>query len=434
MNTDAILQEISQHMSSDGRVCIAYSGGLDSTVLLHLVSQSHFADRAFALHINHQLSAHSDDWEKHCSDTAKVFGVMFESQKVIVASTGKGVEQDAREKRYVALSSALGTNDLLLFAHHQNDVTETFMFRVMRGAGLTGLQAIPRVRSLDSGKGNLLRPLLGCTRVELLQYAEDKELAWVDDESNEDTRFDRNFLRHELFPVLSSRWNNAEEKIGQSVAHLSEASALLDEYGKQDLDLCECKRERLGESISIERMAAFSEARQKHIIRVWCQGLGYSLPGRAQLAKLSEVLHARADAQPKLQWGRCALRRYGGRLYLSPLIDILGRKGMSLALNQRVHIGENGEYVHCSASAPGEVSQPLSLRFRSGQERCQPKGRAHSQTLKKLLQEYRLEPWFRDMVPLIYLGDELVAVGDLFVCDSPAHLPPDFSVSWALSS
>ncbi len=432
MNIDSILQEISLYMSSDGRVCVAYSGGLDSTVLLHLVSRSHYSGRVVALHINHQLSPHADEWERHCADTAQAFGVKFESQKVIVENTGKGLEQGARKKRYLALSSRLSVNDLLLFGHHQNDVAETFIFRLMRGAGLTGLRTIPRVRSL--GKGKLLRPLLDYSRAQLAEYAALNGLTWIDDESNEDTRFDRNFLRHELFPVLASRWRNAEEKIGQTVAHLSESSALLDEYGEQDLLACERKSERLGESISIESLADFSDARQKHAIRTWCQLSGYSLPDRAQLAKVVEVTQAREDANPRLQWGACELRRYGGRLYLLPRIEVSERQALPVVLNQRMNIGGSGEYVHCTTNASDEVGESLSLRFRSGQERCKPKGRPHSQTLKKLLQEYRLEPWFRDRVPMIYLGEELVAVGDIFVCDSSAHLPPDFSVIWGLSS
>ncbi len=432
MNIDSILQEISQNMSADGRVCIAYSGGLDSTVLLNIVSQSHYSDRVVALHINHQFSPNADEWERFCAGTAQIFGVKFESQKVIVENAGKGLEQDAREKRYLALSSKLAVNDLLLFGHHQNDVAETFIFRLMRGAGLTGLRAIPRVRSL--GKGKLLRPLLDCPRTQLAEYAAFNSLTWIDDESNEDRRFDRNFLRHELFPVLTSRWQNAEEKIGQTVAHLSEASVLLDEYGEQDLHICERKSERLGESISIERLADFSDARQKHLVRTWCKLKGYSLPHSTQLAKVAEVIQAREDAKPRLQWGTCELRRYSGRLYLLPGIDVSENQARPVVLNQRMNIDDAGEYVHCTTNAPDEVGEPLSLRFRSGQERCKPKGRPHSQSLKKLLQEYRLEPWFRDRVPLIYLGDELVAVGDIFVCDTTAHLPPDFSVIWGLSS
>ncbi len=234
--------------------------------------------------------------------------------------------------------------------------------------------------------------------------------------------------------MLRSRWKSAEEKIAQAVDLLSEASSLLREYGEQDLAVCARRSERLGESLSIGQLLVFSEARQKHVIRLWCQLNRYSLPDRAQLTKLAEVLDARADAQPRLQWGTCELRRYGGRLYLLPCIEVGHRKEMPIVLNQRVNIGESGEYIQCVTSAAGEVNQPLSLRFRSGQERCKPNDRAHSQTLKKLLQEYRLEPWLRDIVPLIYFGEELVAVGDIFVCDSPAYLPPDFSVIWGLST
>lgn len=429
LNTDAILQDISAQLPTDGKLWVAFSGGLDSTVLLHIVSRAVFRDRVKAVHINHQLSPFADDWENHCVLASHDFGLPCEVYKVEVINTGKGLEQNAREQRYEVFENALNTGDLMLFAHHESDVTETFIFRLMRGAGLVGLTSMPRRRAL--GSGCLYRPLLNVPKVSLLHYAQEHGLSWVEDESNQDRKFDRNFLRHEVLPALKRRWPLAEEKILKTVGLLEESTSLLDEYLAEDLKVCERRKARFGESISLAKLLSFSPARQRHVLRCWCMEMGFSSADSAHLEKIHEVTLAREDAQPVLAWGDCELRRYDDRLYLvarpDPRAEQEVRERIPVQLNEPLALSDGSE-LECSGLSDSAVN--LSIGFRSGAERCKPVSRNHSQTLKKLLQEYRLEPWLRNRVPLIYLDETLIAVGDLFNCTSEQVLPKEFTVCW----
>lgn len=425
MDTDSILQDISQQLRPDATLWVAFSGGLDSTTLLHMVSQSVLAPRVKAIHINHQISPYADDWEHHCLLIAHDFSVSCEARKVSVQNAGRGIEQSAREERYAVFEALMGADDLILFAHHKNDAVETLVFRLMRGAGLRGLSGMRRTRPL--AQGMLLRPLLDKARIELLHYAQANQLRWVEDESNNDTRYDRNFLRHEVLPLLSSRWQHAEDGIHKTAGWLAEADDLLSEYAQQDLQFCEQQKERFGESLDLDKFTRLSVTRQKHVLRCWCDLLGHSLPHAGQLAKVDEVIHAREDAQPKLEWGSCELHRYQGRLFLISRWNHSQAKSLTISLGQSIGLGDGSE-LKCTASSPSPLT--FRVRFRSGQERCKPIGRAHTQKLKKLLQEYRLEPWLRDRVPLLYLNETLVAVGDVFCCDPPPNFPSDFTVTW----
>ncbi len=426
LNAEGILQEISTQLPAEGNVWVAFSGGLDSTVLLHLISQSPFRERTKAIHINHQLSRFADDWEHHCVLTAHDFGLACEVERVHVTNQGKGIEQNARQQRYDVFNRVMKAGDLMLFAHHESDVTETFFFRLMRGAGLAGLTAIPKKRAL--GEGTLFRPLIDASKASLLHYAQEKHLNWIEDESNLDRKFDRNFLRHEVLPILVHRWPHAEEKIIKTVGLLEESSSLLREYLAEDLQACDRQKVRFGESLSLNTLKAYSVQRQKHVIRHWCAELGFRAAESVHLDKIAEVIDAKEDAQPALVWGDCELRRFDDRLYLvaRPGADEQGLT-IPIQLNEPVQLADGSQLV-CSGQS--ELHLNLSVGFRSGAERCKPVSRNHSQTLKKLLQEYRLEPWLRNRVPLIYLDGMLVAVGDLFNCESEQALPKEFAVDW----
>lgn len=431
MNLKRILQEITEHLRPNTKLWVAYSGGMDSTVLLHALSQSELSSRVSAIHVNHQLSPLANEWSDHCVNMAQELGTVCTVKAVHVVSTGKGIESSAREERYAVFEKLMGQGDVILFAHHKNDAAETLVFRLMRGAGLRGLAGMRSKRPL--GQGNLLRPLLGVTRAELLRYAQDHRLRWVEDESNKDTKYDRNFLRHEIFPLLNSRWQNVEDRIYRAAGWLEEADDLLAEFAEEDLVFCGRKKERFGESVGIEQYSALSTARQKHLLRSWCDDQGFTLPDAKQLAKVGEVVHAREDAQPKLEWGECALHRFQGRLFLirrfrAELAQPTAL--LSLTLNGVIQL-DDGSTLEC-VGGDGTFGSGLvfDVAFRSAQQRCQPVGRNHSRSLKKLLQEYRLEPWLRDRIPLVFLNGDLVAVGGLFYCPSKVKLPDDFAVKW----
>ncbi len=431
MNPETILQDITEQLRPNAKLWVAYSGGMDSTVLLHLLSQSALSSRVCAIHVNHQISPDAGAWAEHCVKVAQEFGTSCTVSKVQVINTGKGLESGAREERYAVFQKLLGQDDLILLAHHKNDAVETLVFRLMRGAGLKGLAGMRSKRLL--GSGSLFRPLLGVTRADLLHYAQDHQLRWVEDESNKDTQYDRNFLRHEIFPLLNKRWQNVEDRISRTAGWLEEADDLLAEFAEDDLVFCGRKKERFGESVSLDQYTVLSVTRQKHLLRSWCDRQGFTLPDAKQLAKVDEVIYAREDAQPKLEWGGCVLHRYQGRLFLIRRFrvpQVQSTASLSVVLNRSISL-EDGSKLECVGRGEGVGSEMVfDVSFRSGQQRCKPAGRSHSQRLKKLLQEYRLEPWLRDRVPLVFLNGDLVAVGDLFCCLPSTKLPDDFAVNW----
>ena len=433
LNLDPILTQLQCFINTSqvgsGKVWVAYSGGLDSTVLLHALSelnrQTDMGAIISAVHVDHGLSDSHLDWASHCRYFASSLGVDFRLMSVVVATTGKGVENAAREARYQAFASLLADGDRLFLGHHLNDQAETLMYRLMRGTGLSGLLGMAKRRKFV---GALIeRPWLDVTRQVLEQYAIRHNLRWIEDESNRSEKFDRNYLRLNVLPVLMRRWPDLLTKIAQTQQWLSEAGALLDEYAGQDLVSLGRRPERLGQSLDLAYFKRLSLPRQKHVLRVWTSKCGYLPPSAAQLKQLSGVLGASGQTHPKLVWGTCELQRFNGRLYLLPRLtdqpnEVLGVELNSVVLRYGVLSG-----------IPEAVRADLSVVFRRGGERCKPKARAHSQTLKKLLQEVQLEPWLRDKVPLIYYHNELLAVADLFVCEVAHKNPPDLaSIEWKL--
>lgn len=401
---------------------VGYSGGLDSQVLLQAAVELLGADTVAAIHVNHQLSPHAGVWQQHCEGCCRELGVELIVETVAVVPGGQGVEDAARVARYQVFKRHLTSGSLLLLAHHADDQVETVLYRLLRGSGPRGLAGMPASRRL--GQGGLLRPLLSFTRAELQAYAEQKKLSWVDDESNADTDFDRNFIRHRLLPPLRERWPDYAARIAHSAALCRDNDELAAMLAAQDLIAVYEREERLGWSISVEAMLHLEELRRANLLRHWPEHHQMAPPGhRAVEAALCELLPAREDAEPQVSWGGVQLRRYQRRLYLLP------RKmeekpdlpvATQWALPGTLPLAD-GSYLEASRERGGGLLVPegetLEIRYRRGGERCKPFGRSASTTLKKLFQEYSVEPWLRDQVPLIYLDDQLVAVADLWVCD-----------------
>ncbi len=396
------------------RLWVALSGGLDSTVLIQLIARIVPSVPVQVLHINHQLSPHASQWQAHCAELAESCGFPFICETVAVSRDGGGLEKAARDARYAAFERHLQPGDMLLMAHHQDDQAETLLLRLLRGAGVRGLGAMAEVRAL--GQGRLGRPLLGHSREELQEYAVEQHLRWVDDESNQSTSFDRNFLRHEILPLLKKRWPQLSGRWARTAELLQENQALLDEYAGEDLSVAHRRSERLGESIDLNACFAISKSRRNALLRYWVRSLGYSAPQQVHLDQVVQFFEAEEGATPLLAWGDCELRRFGGRLYLLPRLSPPGGTSQLWNSAQPLVMADGSRLSATSAGSGLRANCSYHLGYRQGGERCQPHNRQHSQTLKKLLQEYRLEPWLRDRVPLIYAGDELAAVGDLWVC------------------
>ncbi len=403
---------------------VAISGGVDSVVLLHWATQNSraLAARGIALkaiHVNHQLSAQSDIWQQHVMRLCTDWSVPLWVKRVNVLVRSESLEQAARKARYEAFEAELAAGDILMLGHHQEDQAETFLLRLMRGAGVQGLAAMPSTRAL--AQAQLWRPFLNTSKHTILSYAAAHALQWVNDESNSDTRFDRNLLRHQVLPVLHQRWPHAAHKISQAAGHALEAQVLLDEYAAADFAQLDVRTEKFGCSLCVHRLQLLSLSRQKQAVRYWLRGLGHLAPEAKHLDELQKVLAAKSDSVPALWVADYGFRRFAHRLYLLPCaltapngttIEWLG-EALSLPDGSRLQI------IGCQA--------PLSIRFRVGGERAKPQGRGHSQVLKKLLQEYGVPPWLRYQVPLIYRAEDLIAVGDYWL---EAGASKGVAVSW----
>lgn len=425
------------------RLVVAFSGGVDSTVLLHglvaAVTQSlipYSLSSIVAIHINHQLSPQSDVWQQHCQQYAEGLGVTFYSENVTVVSSGKGVESAARDARYQVFEHFLQEDDCLLLGHHQDDQAETVLLRLFRGAGVKGLSAMPRSRpiipctsSLTTRQPLLARPLLSLSQEIITTYAQQHQLFWVEDESNQSDRYDRNFLRNKVIPLLMPRWPAIVSQLSKTAETMTQTNVLLAEVAEEDLQQLDHQKARTGFSIDCVLLSRLSLPRKNNVLRHWCEKVAYAPPDNDQLGQIEQQFLSRSASFSSacVSWGSYELRQFSGRLYLMQAVPKFSRTSVvewdgvtDLDLQEAgvLRVSSSDSLTPNKETAQTGIcikQQPYQIRWRQGGERCTPSHRDHSQTIKKLLQEYGLETWLRDRVPLIYTGDELVAVGDLWV-------------------
>ncbi len=423
-----------ERLDAAPRILVAFSGGLDSTVLLHLAADVLPPDRLVALHVNHGMSPNSDDWESACRRFCDFLGIAFITRRVVVEATGEGVEQAARRARYRCFEREMEEGNLLLMAHHRDDQVETVLYRLLRGAGPRGLAGMPAERAL--GAGSLLRPLLHRERRELERYAREHQLGWVEDESNHSLAFDRNYLRHRGIPVLAERWPDYRHRLVRSADECADASFLLAERAREDLAALAEQSVRPGWRVSLADFVTLGRERRLNLLRQWVRerldtGVGHGV----LMAVLENVVPARPDARPRATWPGGEFRRFGDGLYLLPPLPPPPAHDSVLYWDGAAELGlPGGSALRLVASEAGDFCPPpgetMEVRFRRGGERCRPAGRAGSAPLKKLLQAYELPPWLRERVPLVYVGERLAAVGDLFVCEG--FQAPTGSPGWRL--
>ena len=416
-----------------GRFLVAFSGGVDSTVLLHaLVACEHGREaEVVAVHVDHGLHRDSGSWATHCSDVAAEFGVDFLCRKVLVAEdSGIGIEAAARQSRYAMLQSLIRDGDCLLSAHHEDDQAETLLLNLLRGSGLAGLAGIGARQRF--GAGTLLRPLLGVSGAAIESYAREHGLRWIDDPSNEDLRFDRNFLRREIVPLLATRWPAVTARLRRSADLASEASELLHDLAALDLAVVGDARR-----LSIPALSTLSPARQRNVLRYAVRVCGLPPPPATRLYQaIHELIPAREDAQPLVAWPGAELRRYREHLYVLSAADaeVDVAPGPLAKATPSIELGPGWGRLCLEADAHGgidarTVAAGLELRFRSGGEEIRPVGQDRTRKLKKLLQEEGIVPWMRQRLPLLFAGDDLVAVADLWVA-SEFSADRGYKVRW----
>jgi len=427
------LDELESGANRPARYIVALSGGLDSCVLASALAatRDRHGKSLLAVHVDHQLHPDSAEWSDHCRQLAADFGIDFMVEKVDVdTGSGSGLEAAARDARYKVLARHVQHDDWLLSAHHRDDQAETLLLNLMRGSGPAGLRGIGAINPFADGW--LVRPLIDVSRAALQAYAVEANIDWLEDPANENRRFDRNYLRHAVLPLLEERWPDVTRRLARSAELAGEAAALLEDLAEHDL---RAVGDRPGR-IEISGLERLSEQRKRNLLRHAVRRSGLPAPSAAQLCSvLEQLIPAKQDAQPLVAWPGAEVRRYRDILYILPAsaseqpVDdgqVLGDTPLqlpqglgTLSLSPGVELGLD-EAV---------IEQGLTVHYRRGGEKFQPAGQVHTRKLKKLLQDEGVVPWMRERLPLVYAAGRLVAVADLWIA-SDAASEPGTAIRW----
>jgi tRNA(Ile)-lysidine synthase len=429
-----VADQVAAHVRPGSRLVVGLSGGVDSVALLDGLQRcaERLRFRLSAVHVNHQLSPNAQRWASFCRRLCRARRIPFQAARVTVRR-GDSVEAAARAARHAVFSRQ--DCDYVVLAHHRDDQVETFLLQLLRGAGVKGLAAMPLVRKAEGtgrrawkarGKEQkadpsadhqqsspaILRPLLGASRDEIVEYAKARRLKWIEDESNADVHFARNFLRHEVLPVLARRFPAYRSTIARSVAHLAEAGRLLDEAAAADGD----GQLREG-ALAVAALRGLPDARARNLLRWFLAGHGVSMPGAERLEEgLRQALAAKVDAQVLIELDGATLRRHAGYLHVVRA-DAIERGYSRRWRGERrlVLDGIGGVLTLARASGAGISLARLreggvTVRLRRGGERLQPDCRRPRRALKNLLQESGVPPWIRERLPLLFCDEVLVWV------------------------
>jgi tRNA(Ile)-lysidine synthase len=387
------------------RIWVALSGGLDSTLLLHLLREAGFGNLR-AVHVHHGLQPAADDWVCRVRRLCRGLAVPLSVRQVTVdASHEGGPEAAAREARYAALARTMKRGDVLATAHHRDDQAETVLMRALRGTGIAGLAAMAPWSSF--GPGQLWRPLLDRSRAELLAEGRRRGLRWIDDPHNTDARYARSYLRGEIMPRLATHWPQAAASLARLAGRAGEAAQLMQALA--DIDLAALRR---GDGWSVTGLLALDDARRRNALyRAWTSR-GWPPPAEARLLRIdAEILRARADAQPLLRHETGEVRRFRDTLYFTASLPVPPRDALRWPARRREWALPHGLGRLRLSRAP---AAGLTVHFARGGERLRPAGDAHTRSLKQLSQQAGLPPWWRTRLPLLYDGDELLAIGGLW--------------------
>ena len=391
-------------------LCVAFSGGIDSSALLHALAHLPAARKRGlrALHIEHGLHPDSSAWGTHCQQFCDTLNVPFSICQVTVANSPReGLEAAARRSRYRAFEHHLISDECLLLAQHRDDQIETVLLKLLRGAGPEGLGGMRPQRAL--GKGQLWRPLLGLSRRHLDTYVRTHHLHCINDPSNTDTRLSRNYLRHEILPRLHQHWPQTDASIEHS-ATLCQAAA--DTLRTQWLPLFEMLHNPTHNTLSVPLWLKLPSALREPILDHWLHGRGLTAPSAAQRRQIQQQCQSRTDCVPCIRWRSTQLHIWKGQLWALPSADVIPCEWEKSWDGHPLRLPDGG-WLRLS-DPQVRLKEPLKIRLRRGGEQIKPVGQPHTRTLRKLFQQAELPPWQRQACPLIHIEDELIAVGDLW--------------------
>ncbi|HYC46016.1 MAG TPA: tRNA lysidine(34) synthetase TilS [Burkholderiales bacterium] len=408
--------QISTVVKRGARVRVGVSGGVDSIVLLDLLARlaPRMGFELEALHVDHQLSANSRAWARFCRQACTSLGVPCRVARVRIARSNS-IERAARDARYAALLATRA--DYVALAHNADDQAETVLLQLFRGSGVRGLAAMPLVREIAAqGRGRgatIVRPLIGTARAEIERYARRRGLAWIEDESNLDTRYTRNWLRREVLPVIAQRVPGYRDVLVRAAFNAAEAAELTDELARIDLE-----RTRANGGVSAGALRHLTFARAKNVLRHVIAERGWRTPDSARLSEaLRQALAARRDARVSVDLGSCELKRHGDSIHLVEAAEasredlfVTWRGERELALPALDGVLRMTRGRGRGLSAVRLAHAPVTIRRRRGGERLQPDPRRPRRTVKNLLQEAGMPHWERERLPFIYCGETLACV------------------------
>ncbi|MDC9714769.1 MAG: tRNA lysidine(34) synthetase TilS [Gammaproteobacteria bacterium] len=370
---------------TDKKIVLALSGGIDSVALLHYLHAQH-ANNLRAVHCNHHLSKHCTEWDKFCSTLCQSLKIHYTNIDLYLEKSSN-IEENARKKRYNLLSSDLKDGEVLCTAHHKNDQAETLLLQLFRGSGVAGLASMPSVKTL--GKGVHYRPMLNIEKTEIIEYAKNNHLSWIEDDSNTDTSFRRNFLRLDIIPKLESVYKNLADALARSAKHQSEALRLTQDLAKTDIKTHQIISNN--NRLNVECLMQLKPYRTTNVIRYHLNTLKFLSPSDRVMQQILDLLSAKRDANPMVSWGDFEMRRYQNELYF---------------MNTQIKIRAD----FCPYHAEFQDIDNFSIRYRDEGQRIKLPGKTHSQSLKKTLQEAGIPPWERNTLKMYYINDELCAM------------------------
>lgn len=424
---ETFISVLSQSALKPRRLVVAFSGGVDSRVLLELAAQYVQARdiECHAVHVHHGLSKNADHWSEQCQTWCDALSIPLAIERVSLdVNNGESIEKLARDARYHAFKQHIRHGDVLVTGQHIDDQVETFLLALKRGSGPKGLSSMAKV--MPFADAHIVRPLLSVTRTEIETAAHDMGLTWVEDESNQDVRFDRNFIRHQVTPVLTERWPSFRESVSRSAQLCAEQELLLDELLESHF------QQALGnsQSFNIEALSQHSDLLRARLLRMWLSHCNQAMPSQKQLKLIwNEVACAQADANPKLVLNEVEVRRFNHQLYIVRETKDLSSWHADVVLGDSLQLPDGLGKLQLMPSqsdavSNGRNSQNISLKDTSGALRvifnpeglsAHPVGRGHSRKLKKLFQEYQVPSWLRRRTPILMDGERVIAVLGLFV-------------------